>query len=237
MVKRRKELWVRAANALAAILAVCALLPLGVSGHHVGAAVRGVLPVLPRGLVRRRRHPTHCGRAPTVVAGRRIPPTARDRFGRDAVRLRRPQGPLHRLHPVRHRRRCRGTVGQEVSGHRGSGCPAARLVPFVVCRRPGGVSAATPVDRTSTASSRRCRRRSAPTPRRSRRRRRRVAEAAVAAVAAAAAAEEEARGDIGADLGRRAAGAGADRFRAWATTRFAPPTSGCRRRCPASTSS
>ena len=46
MVKRKKELWVRTANAIAFILMLFGVLPLGLPDHHVGAAVRGVLPVL-----------------------------------------------------------------------------------------------------------------------------------------------------------------------------------------------
>ena len=46
---------------------------------------------------------TEAGRA-IVVAGRRIPPDAGHRLGRGALRLRGPQGPLHRLCAVRGRR-------------------------------------------------------------------------------------------------------------------------------------
>ena len=115
MVKRRKELWVRTLNVIALILAVLRLLPLGLPDDHVGPAVRGVLPVVRAVLDRGCRQPAHRGRPRAVVARRRISPHAVHRLGRDAVRLRCAQGPLHCLHTVRGRRRRRGAVGQEVS--------------------------------------------------------------------------------------------------------------------------
>ena len=93
-----------------------------------------------------------------------------------------------------------GTAAPQPDWYNSSSTPAQAL------------SVEAPVGRTSTASSRRCRRRSAPTPHRSPRRpAAAVAVAAAAAAVAAAAAEEEAdHGEASAHrrAGARAAGAG-----------------------------
>ena len=82
VVKRRKELWLRLANFVALVLAV-RLRRLGVPDHAVGAAVRGVLPVLLRAWGRRvgsRRSPpgANCGprSAGSTDAGHRPPSPA-----------------------------------------------------------------------------------------------------------------------------------------------------------------
>ena len=215
MVKRKKELWVRTANAIALRPDAVRLLPRGASRPRMWALPFAAFFLFSMRVVgRRRRHPAHRGRTRIVVAGRRIPPHAGHRLGRDAVRLRRPQGPLHRLCPVRGRGRRRRAVGEEVPDDDGNALRRNRIG-TTRRRRPGGASSAAPVGRTSTASSRRCRRRSAPTPRRSRRRPAAVAAvASAAAVAAAVAAEEEAdHGEIPADHRAGAGGAGAGRFR------------------------
>ena len=203
MVKRKKELWVRTANVIALVLGGVRICPLGFPVHHVGPAVRGVLPALRAVLDRRRRHPAHRGRTRIVVAGRRIPPHAGHRLGRDAVRLRCPQGPLHRLHPVRGGRGCRGAVGQEVPGRHGYRCAPTGLVQLVVVHHRLGLCRQLRRWRVLTASSRRYRRRSAPTPHRSRRPA--AAAAAVAAVGGGGGGgggggEEADHGEIPADL-------------------------------------
>ena len=48
MVKRKKEMWVRGANAIAFILTVCGFFRWGFPTHHLGPAVRGVLPAVMR---------------------------------------------------------------------------------------------------------------------------------------------------------------------------------------------
>ena len=119
LVKRKRELWVRTANALAAILMVCGFfrwgfpftmwgLPFAVFFAVDGAVVGG-----------RRRHPPDAGGSPIVVAGGRIPPSAVHRLGGDPVRLRRPQGSVQRLRAVRGRGGFGSPVGEEVSGHDG----------------------------------------------------------------------------------------------------------------------
>jgi LemA protein len=55
--------------------------------REVGAAVRGVLPVVDPVVDRRRRHQVHRGGPRIVVARRRIPSPAGDRFGRGTLRL------------------------------------------------------------------------------------------------------------------------------------------------------
>ncbi|CAM3809451.1 hypothetical protein MYFR107205_27580 [Mycolicibacterium frederiksbergense] len=115
------------------------VLPVGVSDHPVGAAVRGVLLVL-RGVVAcRGRHPAYRGGSRTMVTRRRIPPVAVHRLGGEPVRLRGAQGPLRGLRAVRGRRGQRGAVGAEVSRcHRG-GCTATGVVPLVVRHVLGSV--------------------------------------------------------------------------------------------------
>ena len=58
-----------------------------------------------------------------VVAGRRLPPGAVDAVEQAALRLLRPQGALHRLHPVGGRVRLRRGVGREVPGRGGEEPP------------------------------------------------------------------------------------------------------------------
>ena len=199
MVKRRKELWTRAANAMAAILALCGFFRWGFPITLWGLPFAAFFAFSMARVGRRRRHPAHRGGAPIVVAGRRFPPPAGHRLGGDPVRLRRAQGPLHRIHPVRRGGGCRGPVGQEVSGDDGGGCTATGLVLLVVHDEFGVLLAVIPVAPISTASNQRCRRRSAHTPHRSHRRRAAVAAAAAAsavAVAAAAAEEEVGHGEV-----------------------------------------
>ncbi len=88
MVKRKKEMWVRTANAMAFIMILFGVFRWGFPDHDVGPAVRSVLPVVDPVVGRRRRHSAHRGRSRIVVARRGIPPHADHRFGRDAVRLR-----------------------------------------------------------------------------------------------------------------------------------------------------
>ncbi len=209
MVKRNKELWVRVANAVAFILMICAVLPVGLPDHHVGAAVRGVLPVLGGVVERRGRHPAHRRGPRTVVARRRFPPHAGHGFGGDPVRLRGPQGPLHRPTSRSRSRRAPRRCGPRSTRPTPVPLRRSRIGTPRRPRRRAGDSPEARAVRTSTVSSRRCRRRSAPTPRRSRRPRRVAAAAsAVAAVGAAAVAEEVAHGEVPAD--RRA-----DCWRSW----------------------
>ena len=70
MVKRKKELWVRTANAIAVYPDAVRLLPLGLSDHHVGACPSRRSSCSPSAVLEGRcRHPAHrrrvanCGRA------------------------------------------------------------------------------------------------------------------------------------------------------------------------------
>ena len=74
--------------------------------------------------------PPYAGRSRAVVADRRVPPDPGHRLGRGPLRLLRPQGALHRLHPVGGRLRSRGPLGEEVPPRDRRGAAAA------VLRRP-----------------------------------------------------------------------------------------------------
>ena len=173
MVKRRKELWVRAANVIAFVLTVFGFFrrsafrpPRGGCPSRRSSCSRGGpgTTVSARG---ERRPGANCGRRqedftacwPPILPRRgstsrpartSTPPTSRSRSPRAPRRCgprstRRRRAPLHR-----------NRIGITRRPRR---------------RPPAGVSRAAPEARTSTVSSRRCRRRSVPTPHRSRRRR------------------------------------------------------------------
>ena len=114
MVKRKKELWVRTANAVAFLLMLCGFFRWGFPTTMWALPFAAFFLVSIAVVGRRRRHPAHRGGARIVVARGRIPPHAGDRLGRDPVRLLGPQGPLQRLRPVRRRRGRRRAVGEEV---------------------------------------------------------------------------------------------------------------------------
>ena len=125
MVTRKKELWLRTANALAFLLMICGFFRWGFP-TTMWALPFAVFFLFSRLLAGRRRHPAHPGRARTVVARRRIPSHAGHRFGRGPVRLRSTQGPLHRLRPVRRRRGSRRLGRRSTSDH--VRCTATGLV-------------------------------------------------------------------------------------------------------------
>ena len=76
----------------------------------------------------RLRHQPHPRRPRPVVAGRRLPPDAVDAVEQGAVRLLRPQGALHGLHPVGGRARLRRRVGREVPHRDRRGAAGAALL-------------------------------------------------------------------------------------------------------------
>ena len=215
------------------------LLPVGLPDHDVGAAVRGVLPAVDSVVGRRRRHPAHRGRPRVVVAGRRIPPHAGHRLRRDALRLRSPQGSLHRLCA-----RSRWLPGRQRCGRRSTRHRRERLrrnrIGTTRRRPPGGALPAAPsgpsfdsfesalsssigaytASQSSSSSGGGV-----------------AAVASAAAVAVAAAEEEADHGEIPADRRVGAGGAGADRFRDGLQQDSRAPTCGSPKRCPASTSS
>ena len=131
MVKHKKELWVRVGNAIAFILMLCGFfrwgfpatmwaLPFAAFFLFSAASWKGGVGSADR------------ERPRTLVARRWIPPDADHRFGRGALRLRGPKGPLHGLCPVRGRRGRRGIMGEEVRGGDGSSCATTGLVSLVV---------------------------------------------------------------------------------------------------------
>ncbi len=114
MVKVKKELWVRTANAIAFILMVCGFFRWGFPTTIWALPFAAFFLLVDPVVGRRRRQPTHRFRARIVVARRGIPSHADHRFGRDPLRLRCTQGSLHRLCPVRGRGRRRRPMGEEV---------------------------------------------------------------------------------------------------------------------------
>ncbi len=75
------------------------------------------------------RHATDGTRSPGMVAGGRFRAAAHDAVGRGPLRLRRPQGPLAGLHPLRRGIRCRRRVGGEVPHRHAPGAADPALVP------------------------------------------------------------------------------------------------------------
>ena len=129
LVKHRKELWVRTANVISFMVAVCCfLLWFGIPITAIALPFVAFF-YLNRSVVDRRgRHSAHRSRPRTVVAGRRIPPHACHRIGRVTVRLLRPQGPLHHICAVRGGGGRRRVVGPEVRDVNGFACTATGLV-------------------------------------------------------------------------------------------------------------
>ena len=213
MVKRKRELWVRTANAVAFLLMLCGFFRWGFPTTMCALPFAAFFLLSIRswadGVGTRR---TETGRELWSRAGgfHRMLATdsAETRFDFGARK------DLYTAYVCRSRwlpvpRRC----GRR-SMRRRWGRPRRNRIGTTRRRPPDGDMSAAPAGRVSTASSRRCRRRSAPTPHRSRRTPRAVAAVSSVAVVAAAVAEEEAdHGEIPADhrLGTR--GAGADRFR------------------------
>ena len=213
MVKRRKELWVRTANVIALLLAVCGFFRWGFPTTMWGLPFAAFFLFSARswiGGVGTRR--TAAGRELWSRAGgfHRMLSTdsAETRFDFAARK------DLYTAYiPFAVAAGAAALWAKKYQAATGTAAPQPDW--YTRRRPPAGALPAAPAERILTASSRRYRRRSAPTPHRSRRPAAAAAAVAVAAAAAeAAAVEEEAdHGEIPADTGAGAGRAGADRFR------------------------
>ena len=198
VVRRRKELWVRSANGLAVLLAVCGFFRWGLPATTWG------LPFAAFFLFSRRAWSAGVGTRRTA-AGREL--WSRQADSTDCSRPTRPRRvstspPARTSTPPTSRSPSQAVAATELSAKKyqdtvGAVAPQGRIGTIHRLSSTGrGFGGQLQWTELRTASNRLCRRRSAPTPPPSRRHRRREVAVAVAGAAAEAAGEEAARGDL-----------------------------------------